>query len=341
MAHHFPFYQRYQHQEIRDLAWCCFSSPLLQSLPGSDASIWRNRSEAEDRVWLDALDRNPTPLLDHLAQSKSTRLGVYYENLLKFYWLHQPHIRLLAHNVQIHTTDNRSGSNLTFGAMDFLIQHVAEFWHLEAAVKFYLGQPAAKSESTVDSTGDASAWEQWLGPNCNDRLDIKLNRMRQHQLPLSQSEPAQPLLRRVNPEAQPWRRGLCLQGYLFYPGDALMTAPQAAHPQHLRGRWWHLSRFLEELKRPHPALTDEINNGADYWLILPRARWLSPAQTTDIQTLYSAGQLQEALSHWVDHNNRPQLIAAMRKVDQVWLEIARFFIVPDHWPWTGRPSRNT
>jgi hypothetical protein len=333
VEHPTPFYQRYQHQEVRDLAWCCVSSPLLDTLPGSDASIWRNRSEDEDQAWLDNLDQNPAPLLNHLAENKSTRLGLYYEHLLKFYWLAQPDIRLLAHNVQINTIASHSGKSLTFGAMDFLIQQAAEFWHLEAAVKFYLGLPTRTAAPKAHPEHSGSPWNQWLGPNCNDRLDIKLDRMRQHQLPLSQTALAQPLLHSVNPTALPWRRGLCLQGYLFYPGGESMAAPLAAHPQHLRGSWWHLRDFSEALKTTTAT--------ANYWLILPRARWLSPAQTTDIHTLYSSRQLVEALGHWVGHNNRPQLITAMRKEEERWIETARSFIVPDHWPWTGRPSRNT
>ena len=52
--------------------------------------------------------------------------------------------------------------------------------HLESAIKYYLHRPPHPSQ-----------WQQWLGPNGRDRLDIKLAHMTEHQLPLSHTEQAQ------------------------------------------------------------------------------------------------------------------------------------------------------
>lgn len=302
------------HQAVRDLAWCCTSAPLLATLPNSDTAIWPDKSIDIDIDWLIALDQNPTSLFTHLTQFKSTRLGLYYESLWHFYWQQHPQWLLLSRNQQL------IQNGITVGAFDFIAQHGADFWHVETAVKFYLGV-AQDNQST-------SEWQQWIGPHCNDRLDIKLDRLRSHQLPLSTTDIGRQHLTRLTSADTHWQSALCLQGYLFYPANtSSMPAPACAHPQHERGVWWHLHNFLDFLS----ART--IHH--DYWMILPRHQWLSPAQTEDINQLLHGDDLQHHLRHWVANNHRPQLLAAMERSDGVWREKHRGFVVPDHWPRTA------
>lgn len=301
------------------------SPPLLQNLPGSDAQIWINTGAEECLLWMRQLDRDPNKLYQHLAQVKSTRLGIYFENLWDFYWRHQPHIQVLAHELQLRISESNPRVNVTRGAFDFLIQiDNDEFYHIETAVKFYLGMP--------DGTDGPSEWHQWLGPNCNDRLDLKLTRLIQHQLPLSQQPFAQPILNQLAGGDKRWQRALSLHGYFFYPATQTMAAPRASSPHHLRGKWWYLQDFIAE---------GIDNYNADCWLFLTRDRWLSPAQSRDIYELYNGESLFEFVRHWVEMREQPILLAAMKKEGDIWLEQARCFVVPDHWPWTARPSRNT
>jgi hypothetical protein len=299
------------------------SPPLLQNLPDSDAQIWVNTNYRECHHWLTQVDRDPNKLYRQLAQAKSTRLGIYFENLWDFYWQHQPHTKLLARNVQLRTKAANE-NDITRGAFDFLIRIADEFYHIETAVKFYLGVP--------DGADGPSKWHQWLGPNCNDRLDLKLTRLIQHQLPLSQQPFAQPMLNRLSDGEHKWQRALGLHGYFFYPAKQIMAAPVASNPHHLRGEWWHLQDFIAE---------GIASSNAGYWLLLPRDRWLSPAQTVDIHELYSGKNFLELVQHWVGAHERPILLAAMQKEDGLWLEQKRCFVVPNHWPWIERPSRNT
>src|SRR5690606_15876259 len=255
----------FRHQAVRDLAWCCSSAPLLNEFPQSDAVIWpegdAKRNVSEETEWLASVDHAPDGLFAALEQQKSTRLGLYYETLWRFYWQQQPDCQLLIQNLQV-VDDGQ-----TFGAFDFLIKRKEAFWHIETAVKFYLGIPGAGHEF-------ASSWDQWIGPNCSDRLDIKLTRLQQHQLPLSASKAG---LNATRMFTNAWQRALCLQGYFFYPAhQPNMAAPRAAHPEHGKGLWWHLSSFIDSLK---------TNNNALYWMILPRNWWLSPAHSQDINEL--------------------------------------------------------
>lgn len=326
-----------QHQAVRDLAWCCFSPPLLQELPESDCSIWTTNEPERDIAWLRALDRNPEPLFAHLASATSTRLGIYYENLWHFYWLQHPHINVLAHNLQLHfPAQEPHKKGATQGAFDFLLNTASGYLHIETAVKFYLGTPHNYNYDNDNDNADypsttpekSSQWQQWIGPKSNDRLDIKLQRLIQHQLPLSQQDNATASLDALIGYSVPWRRALCLQGYFFYPAKKKMDAPAASYAQHLRGDWWHLKDFLT---------TDFFG----YWLPLARDQWLSPAQSGDIHALYSGASLGELLHHVVGIQQRPLLLARMQKNGNTWLEYQRSFIVPDQWPSTENPSRNT
>ncbi|PUA29504.1 MAG: hypothetical protein B0W54_02670 [Cellvibrio sp. 79] len=329
-----------QHQAVRDLAWCCFSAPMMQELPGSPISILPFHNQFPWH-WLQALDQQPEPLLDHLSQRKSTRLGIYYEALWHFYFANYPEWELLQHNLQI----DRNG--ITLGAFDFLCRRNEEYWHIETAVKFYL--------CSAGNPLEAYDWKYWIGPDSKDRLDLKLNHLRQHQLPLHHQPEAQLQLRSLYPDAKEWNTGLCIQGYLFSPAQR-NSKPAFVHSHHERGSWWRLSQFLQEISTQSTQPTQSTQR----WLILERQQWLSPAHCTDVATLFSSEQLAEKLFDEVHGAQRPQLIAAMKLEESsnnnenqpthslCWIESERIFVVPDEWPdyssvrpGKDSPARNT
>lgn len=303
--------KKIQHQAVRDLAWCCQSPPLLNSLPESDIGIWPTASTNQHANWLQELDQNPDELLNAIAKIKSTRLGIYYETLWHFYWQQQTSWEVIGHNLPVY----KDGQ--TLGAFDFILRHANEYWHCETAIKFYLG---------VGSTTDGpSEWHEWIGPNCNDRLDLKLHHLLQHQLPLSKNLAGMEKLDLFFGPGINYRQALCLQGYLFYPAHQEMNAPVAAHALHHRGSWWYLKDFLSDLR--------DGKFDVNYWFLLPRHRWLAPAQTMDINELLAGENLRDSLRYWVGNMSRPQLLAAMVKEDGLWVEKTRGFVMPDHWPW--------
>lgn len=99
------------------------------------------------------------------SYSGPNRIGFYYQWL----WLHliqySSRYQLIAEEIQLH--DEKQ----TIGALDFLVEDIQnkQTEHWEVAVKFYLLHKGL-----------------WHGPNGNDRLDIKLNRMLNHQLKLTE-----------------------------------------------------------------------------------------------------------------------------------------------------------
>lgn len=300
-----------QHQAVRDLAWCCFSAPIMRELPGTEA-IMLPIGKDEHWEWLAELDQKPDALLAQIAQVKSTRLGIYYETLWRFYFSQQQAWELLHHNLQVERNGN------TLGALDFLCRNNADHWHIETAVKFYLCK--------ANNAQEAFHWNNWIGPSSHDRLDLKLMHLAQHQLPLHHTPEAMAQLHDLYPAVSNWKTGLCLQGYLFSPA-ANHYHPEYSVENHGDGYWWHLRDFLYHLHE-HAEVQ---------WIILERQRWLSPAHCIDADELIKSEDLTRSLQQQVGEMRRPLLLAAMteQKLTNntiIWRESSRGFVVPDDWP---------
>ena len=298
-----------QHQVVRDLAWCCFSVPMMQELPGSDAVVLPDNND-QLWPWLIALDQQPDALIEQIAKVKSTRLGIYYETLWHFYFSQQPEWELLQHNLQV----ERNG--ITLGAFDFLCRRGSEYWHIETAVKFYL--------CNTHNPDNARDWHHWIGPASHDRLDLKLSHLHKHQLPLHRTAEARTQLQTLYPEATEWKTGLCLQGYLFSPVST-KNSPAFSNKDHGRGYWWYLQDFLQYLHE-HAYME---------WTIVERQRWLSPAHVNHKGDVLQGADLIPQLQKQIGEMKRPLLLAALKKMDTAdsyWSEALRGFVVPDTWP---------
>ncbi|WP_331345684.1 DUF1853 family protein [Cellvibrio sp. UBA7661] len=310
-------------QCVRDLAWCCISAPMMQELSGSTTQILpfqeqrsntgTTQSDPVLRDWLRTLDANPCALNKHLAQQKSTRLGIYYEALWQFYFSHYPQWQLLDYNLQI----NHKG--ITLGALDFLCGRNGQHFHIETAVKFYL--------CNTDNKKEAADWKNWIGPNNNDRLDIKLTHLINHQLPLHQFAETQKVLHEKYPHIQNWHSALCLQGYFFSPAS-MCFSPEHSNPHHGYGCWWHLQDFQYFLQQATQAKT--------MWIILEHQHWLSPAHIDNPDGLATASELAKHIQSQLEQTKKPLLVAALEEMNTItktiWRETMRGFVVPDHWP---------
>ncbi|TQV81007.1 DUF1853 family protein [Exilibacterium tricleocarpae] len=301
----------YHQPQVRDLAWCLFSPPLMAQLPARHAiDIDARTADTAQRRWLSQLDKAPAPLLQHLADRPTRRLGIYFENLLSFFYRSSlcrqcDQLSLRAQNLQI------AEGGKTLGEFDFLLQsHAsAQVLHTEAAVKFYLGTPAAGAA--------ASDWRQWLGPGCRDRLDIKLTHLIDRQLQLSRQPAAQAILRARDIDPQQVTPLALLRGVLLYPAHTSVPAPTGAHPGHLRGTWHYLEDFLAR-QRPHG------------WEWLPRLRWLAPTHPGQA-VLYSAAEVRQ---HLLEHFTKQRQPVMLRNRTAAAPDPQLHMIVPDYWPWT-------
>jgi hypothetical protein len=304
---------RYGDVTVRDLAWLLFAPDLLRaSHAGAPlADTFETPAERDATLaWLDGLDRDPHPLHARSRNPKLTRLGFYAESLLEFFLTHGPAARLVAANVPLRK------HRRTIGECDFLLQSASGArLHWEMAVKFYL--------HIGDGSGNAARLSDYVGPNLQDRFDLKHARLITHQLALSSREEFASL-----GFGSAWTAQLYIKGRLFYHGAGVTPAPELGD-DHLRGWWLTVSEWSATHGTAAPG-EDEA------WVVQPRLAWLASRRLAAADAgalLADAAAIHERLRSAVS----PTMVASYaRDADGGWSERSRGFIVPDDWPERAR-----
>lgn len=277
---------------VRALAWSCFSETLINEVSSATGPVYRPRLALTGRrlEWLMNLDADTQPLEEYLDKHcHSTRLGLIYESLWHFFLDQDPDTDLIAHNIPV-----RDGK-ITLGEFDLIYfckvskRHI----HLELAVKFFLGIPNKNAPPNLN---------QWFGPNRADRLDRKLARLTQHQLPLAHTEAGRQVIRELginNVEQE-----LQVSGILFHADHDKRQTP-SLNMHHQRGDWLSVSKFREEQTQP--------SKQSD-WRYIEKPRWLG-AEFNDATTLDDA--------HIESAQKKPIMLINDRQ--------QRRFLVADNW----------
>jgi hypothetical protein len=272
-------------RHTRALAWLLDAPDLLD--PASPH--WQGRIATLGAIppathdWLTALDRDPAPLEAALGAKHISRLGLYAEKLMAFYFA--AHGQLVAHGLQV-----RADRTDTIGEFDFLLRDGDGLLHIEFATKFYL----------LDG---ADNFNGLIGPNLADTLGLKMRKIFDKQLSLSQHPAAQAVL------PQPVTRAQALvKGWLFYP-DSVQPMPGISQ-QHCHG-FWMTQTQAQDLPEQHYA-------------IMPRLQWLAPLKTQD-------GIDRTTLLEQLGGQEAPVMIAALEEKGEWLVEQRRGFIVPDGW----------
>lgn len=298
--------QHLRQPQVRDLAWALLSPALLdgRALPLRDplaASQWR--ADPQRLVdWLLRQEAEPTTLLAHLAGG-SSRLGRYYERLWQFALQAAPDVQLLAASLPV----RQAGQ--TLGELDLLLRDDEGVHHLELAIKLYLGPKHAAGEDAGN----------WLGPASEDRLGLKLEHLRRHQLPLAASLAGRQALAALT-DATP-RSAAWLGGYLFYPWREGCASPTSSALDHLRGCWLH--------RHDWPAWHEQA--GAGRWQPLPRGAWLAPARA-EADSIWSQEQLDQWLQQQAEDAPAQLLVRLQPDSLGIWRERERLFLVGHQWP---------
>ena len=293
------FHRRWSHlrrARVRALAWLLDSPDLLDGA----APHWQGRIASlgpvteETARWLLELDHDPSALDAALGPRVYTRLGLYAEKLMAFYFQHQG--RLVEHGLQV-----RASRNDTVGEFDFLLDAGPDaLEHIEFATKFYLLQG-----------GQGQEFDALVGPNLADSLGAKMRKIFERQLELGAHPAAQALLPRPVTAAR-----ALVKGWLFYPAGS-WAAMSGITAGHCRGFWCAL---------------DELDaTGADAFLVLPKLQWLAPFRATQAAGLLNRAQLHAALEAQFEESGSPVLVAVVRASPGCVEEIERGFIVPNDW----------
>ncbi|MCC2972401.1 DUF1853 family protein [Massilia sp. IC2-476] len=293
------FHRRWGHlrrARVRALAWLLDAPDLLDA----DDPQWAGRIATIGPIgldvadWLARLDFDPAPLDAALGGKIYTRLGLYAEKLMAFYYQEQG--RLVAHGLQV-----RASPNDTIGEFDFLLEDGAEaLEHIEFATKFYL----------LDGEG-GQQFDALVGPNLADSLGIKMRKVFERQLSLGAHPAAQALLPRPVSKAR-----ALVKGWLFYPAGSWPDMRGIA-AGHCRGFWCSL---------------DEIDSlVGEEFLMLPRLQWLAPFKAASATWMLSRAQLHAELSAQFETSSTPVLVSSVRYTPGTIEEIERGFIVPNDW----------
>ncbi len=216
--------------------------------------------------------------------------------MVSFWLRHDPSYELLAENLQV-----REGGH-THGAFDFLVRSSGgEVEHWEVALKYYMKRY------------DETDWSAWVGPNKVDRLDKKLSRMRDHQLPLSSSKLGRESLFSLGISDAP-RQVAFVKGMLFNHWKEDSVRPLVAALEQPQGVWVQGSEFQEYAQASQ----------ASGWFQREKPDWLVSARVGEDQVL-STGAVLENLKRPFE---RPFMLSA---IDRSLQEQKRLFLVPDGW----------
>lgn len=311
----------YKNQEVRDLAWACFEEPLMNSrhLSGDGQTVTNCGLllTPARRQWLHEVDDDPSALIAHIAGIRSHRLGIYFEGLWHFFLAQDTQVDLVAHNLPVHD------GGRTIGEFDciYYCHERRRHFHLELAVKYFLSNRTVTLPGQASrwdaSRWDASRWLEWWGPECQDRLDLKISHLMDRQIQLADKPPAQAILSQLG--ITDVAREVEIKGYLFQSVADPLVPPYGYNPDRPLSQWVHLDQLADYCAR------QEWHD----FVHLPKFQWLSPTNSAATGERLGAAFLLAAMRSHFEQQTRPQLIAAL---DHSGDELARFFVAGNGWP---------
>lgn len=132
---------------------------------------------------------------------KPIRLGQLAEQFVFNQLEHTRHCEILAENVQIQKEKQ------TLGELDALLTLNSELIHLEIVYKFYL----------YDAALGRLEIERWIGPNRNDSLAEKVNKLKTRQLPLLYAADSESTLNELHLNVKSIKQYVLFKAQLFVP----------------------------------------------------------------------------------------------------------------------------
>ena len=136
---------------------------------------------------------------------KEIRLGKLIEHFVFNELSQNKSIEILGSNIQL--IDNK----LTIGEIDCLLKFLNEYIHLEIIYKFYL----------YDQNIISSEIDKWIGPNRNDSLSRKIEKLKTQQLPILRHKKTRELLKKVELDVDLFQQKVYFKAQLFVPFNML------------------------------------------------------------------------------------------------------------------------
>jgi len=283
----------YNHKLISDLAWAIGSANLLTDTGYTDDRLlsddWYSAQLHKHKELLSEQDKAPQQIQAYLSKMPYFKLGHYFENLIAYWFLINPEFEILHRNLVI-TDDKR-----TIGELDFLIKELAtgKTIHVEVAVKFFL-------QVNVDNKN------HYLGPNLNDNLEKKFDKLVNKQIELSSHILTKEILDKKDLIVD--EHWVILKGRLYSHNHTLEKT----------NSWLSLTEFLH--------YKDEVNSS---WIILSKTHWLAEIENIEYNFLENEVYDKALLDLYLSNNleNKPLCLVKINN-DK---ETLRFFVTPDDW----------
>ena len=235
---------------LNALRWVMTQPGLLEGLPGGHEPLMGGDDPRLIQL-IHSTEEDASEFMSLVNGPRGHKVGIAFEALMQWGLEQGLGYQCLARDVQV-MDDKR-----TMGALDLILTAPnGEHEHWELAYKLFL---------QVD---DGLAWSSWLGPGGRDRLDTKVTRMLNHQLPLSTRPEAVEALNRLG-VTEISRRRVVLQGVLFTPWGASGIRAVSAHLP-AQGRWIRPSQVSRML----------MDRPDSMWVKREKPHWFGPWVTT-------------------------------------------------------------
>ncbi|WKK64585.1 DUF1853 family protein [Lutimonas zeaxanthinifaciens] len=180
--------------------------------------------------------------------ANNIRLGKHVEQFVSYALRQNKNIKVYRENIQV------KDGKITIGELDCLLMHNGSPIHLEVIYKFYL----------YDPDHGASELDHWIGPNRNDSLIQKLNKLKNKQLPLLFNKHTRPLLTELGLDRNKIEQRVHFKAQLFLPLNSTSVQFELLNRSCLSGYYIHLQD------------TDQIKNCMFY--IPTKLNWLMDIQ---------------------------------------------------------------
>ena len=162
--------------------------------------LWNNSFNGLQQFEATTISKTPQP---KDINRSNKRLGKLAEDLFSFWVSNNTNYSIVFENLQI--INNKQ----TLGELDVCLYSLLQkkYIHLELITKFYLYNPAF----------DCNSIEAWIGPNRNDSLKNKIEKLKDKQLPLFYSSITKKQLSNYNIDYTNTIQQVCFKAFLFVP----------------------------------------------------------------------------------------------------------------------------
>lgn len=283
------------HRDVieRELRW------LLHAVP-----LWSSNLNPDCVPLNKICNGSIVQIADYLAKEWAwhgapKRLGRRFESLITALLEQTDAVKLLKHGLVI------QDGKQTVGELDYLIDIHSDILHLEVAIKFYAG---------IGDPKDLKSHHAWIGPSCQDRLDVKIDHICSHQLPLSASNNVARLLQQEGLPMPTRRLGL-IYGYLLQPWQNSSHKP-ADIITNYPAFWCTYRQRHEAIRKITRPYSSEYG-----WVLLQRNQWISTFEgVAELPNLLTEIRIPEQADCYV--------LCSKRSTN---MEKLRLFIMPERY----------